>query len=51
MTVRECERNRSMQKKCENCEWWDNGLCDRCGRLTEEDDECVKWKKKGTEHE
>ena len=35
-----------MQKNCENCEWWDNGLCDRCGRLTEEDDECAKWEKK-----
>lgn len=36
----------SMEKTCKSCRENDNGLCDRTGRLVEDDDQCEKWKGK-----
>lgn len=35
-----------MEKACKSCRENDNGLCDRTGRLVEDDDQCEKWKGK-----
>lgn len=35
-----------MKKTCETCKENDCGLCDRTGRLVEDDDQCEKWKGK-----
>lgn len=31
-------------KTCETCQYNDCGLCDRIGRLVEDDDTCDKWR-------
>lgn len=38
-----------MEKTCKTCWWNDCGLCDRIGRLKEDDDTCDKWKPAGEE--
>ena len=43
--IKRGERNR-MKKTCETCKENDCGLCDRTGRLVEDDDQCEKWKGK-----
>lgn len=35
-----------MEKTCKTCMENDGGLCDRTGRLVEDDDKCEKWKNK-----
>ena len=32
-----------MDKCCGNCDWNDDGLCDRVGLFVEDDDQCQKW--------
>lgn len=32
-----------MEKTCKTCKENDCGLCDRTGRLVEDDDQCEKW--------
>ena len=32
-----------MEKTCKSCRENDCGLCDRTGRLVEDDDKCEKW--------
>lgn len=32
-----------MEKTCKTCMENDCGLCDRTGRLVEDDDQCEKW--------
>lgn len=32
-----------MEKTCKTCKENDYGLCDRTGRLVEDDDQCEKW--------
>lgn len=32
-----------MEKTCKTCIENDCGLCDRTGRLVEDDDQCEKW--------
>lgn len=32
-----------MEKTCKSCRENDCGLCDRTGRLVEDDDQCEKW--------
>lgn len=40
-------KNMSRQEQiCKTCKENDNGLCDRTGRLVEDDDQCEKWKDK-----
>lgn len=37
-------KNMSRQEQiCKTCKENDNGLCDRTGRLVEDDDQCEKW--------
>lgn len=31
------------KKECKTCTWYDNGFCDRVGKLAEEDDTCEGW--------
>lgn len=38
-----------MEKTCKTCWWNDCGLCDRIGRLKEDDDTCDKWRPAGEE--
>ena len=37
------------EKTCKNCWWNDFGICDRTGRLKEDDDTCEKWRDAGEE--
>ena len=39
----------SMEKTCKSCRENDCGLCDRTGRLVEDDDQCEKWTGKQTD--
>ena len=34
---------KKMEKTCKTCKENDCGLCDRTGRLVEDDDQCEKW--------
>lgn len=34
-----------MEKTCKSCRENDNGLCDRTGRLVEDDDQCEKMER------
>ena len=38
-----------MEKTCKTCKENDCGLCDRTGRLVEDDDQCEKWTGKQTD--
>lgn len=38
-----------MEKTCKSCRENDCGLCDRTGRLVEDDDQCEKWTGKQTD--
>ncbi len=38
-----------MEKTCKTCKENDRGLCDRTGRLVEDDDQCEKWTGKQTD--
>lgn len=38
-----------MEKTCKTCMENDCGLCDRTGRLVEDDDQCEKWTGKQTD--
>ena len=33
-----------MCKRCGNCGWWDNCICDKYGVHVYEDDVCESWK-------
>lgn len=37
------------ERTCENCWWYDFGICDKSGRLKEADDTCPKWSDSGEE--
>lgn len=38
-----------MEKTCKTCMENDCGLCDRTGRMVEDDDQCEKWTGKQTD--
>jgi len=33
------------EHECQNCEYWDSGICDKTGWLCDGDDTCKSWHK------